>query len=640
MKRLPTPLLFLCLCIFRQYLQAQPDRFHYQAVARDNAGEILSNTLVNLRFQIRQSTPSGTLVYQEKHTPVTNSFGLINLSIGKGNVESGDFSTIAWADDDFYLLVELNGQGVDTTLFESVPYAHVATGMQLHDLTDVGSNIPSPDEVLVWNGAEWIPGTNSDADDDPTNEIQRISLTGNTLSLSSGGGSVNLSPFASPWSASGSNLYYNSGNIGIGDNSPIATLTVGSGDKPQIHGAEGDIVFNDDNGSLRFSNSSGSNSPMIQMFTSGTNNSTRMFVTHSPAFPSWGIRYNDTSDAFTWIGDNIPVMHVQLAGQQRVGIGTESPSAKFHVSTNSATGFGQIKLTETQFDYSRITFNNDIHPNFWDIAARTDANLANASFNIYHSNAGDIFSVNARGRVGINDATPTYTLDIDGNENTRIINAYNDLPTTAGTTYNYGLRVSLSQASNTGFPRLYNVYAISTGADSYISYGLYAYASGASNSNYGVYAYAPSSSGYAGYFSGDVYATGSYLPSDARLKSEIAPLEGGLATIMQLRAKRYVYDREHFDFMNLPAGEQYGFLAQEIEQILPTLTQRAFQAYDEALSDTYEGKGFEFTAVNYTGLIPILVTAVQEQQIIIDDQKTKIQLLEDRLEKLEAMIKK
>ncbi len=524
------------------------------------------------------------------------------------------------------------------------------TGISISGTT-ISNSAPDQTVSISGTGATSVSGTYpnftisstdnvNDADASTTNEIQSLSLSGNSLSLSLGGGSVNLAPFASPWSSASNNLYYNAGNVGIGDNSPLATLTVGNGDKLQINGADGDIVFSDDEGSVRFANSSGTNAPMMQMFQSGTNNSTRMFLAHSPSFPTWGLRYNDTTDAFTWIGDNIPVMHVQLAGQQRVGVGTESPEAKLHVSTNSASGFGQLKLTETQLDFSRITFNNNIHSNYWDIAARTDTDLSNAQLNFYHSSVGDIFSVNAQGRIGVNNSSPDYTMEINGNGNSRIINAYNDMPTTTNTTYNYGLRIGLSQAANTGFPRLYNVYAITTDADAYLTYGLYAYASGASSNNYGVYAYAPTSNGYAGYFSGNVYTTGAYQPSDARLKSDIAPLQGGLNTIMQLQAKRYTYDREQFDFMNLPEGEQYGFLAQDLQQLLPTLTQRAFQAYDEALSDTPEGQGFEFTAVNYIGLIPIMVSGMQEQQEIIEAQEKKIESLEARLDALEALLKK
>ena len=727
MKNKTSLLLFLLTFFFFFSAFTQSDKgFHYQAMARDNSGEALTNTSVNLRFQIRENTPAGALVYQEKHTPVTNNYGLLQVNIGKGVVESGDFNDFVWTDHDYYLIVELNGFSVDTSLFEAVPMAKVATNMNLDQLRDVNASNVAPDQVLTWDGTAWVPGDDktedadaspdneiqslsisgnmlsisngntialpagttynagtgisisgsmisnsapdqtvtlngtgatsvsgtypnftinstdnvNDADASATNEIQSLSLSSNTLSLSLGGGSVSLASLASPWNTSGSNLYFNTGNVGIGDNSPTATLTVGNGDKLQVHGSDGDIVFNDDQGSLRFASSNGANAPMIQMFASGTNNSTRMLLAHSPSFPSWGIQYNDTSDAFTWMGDNIPVLYIQLAGQQRVGIGTSSPETKFHVSTNSATGYGHVKLTETQFDFSRITFNNNIHNNFWDIAARTDTNLANAQFNIYHSSAGDLFTVNARGRIGINDATPSYTLDIDGNQNTRVINITNDLPTTSNTTYNYGVRANLSQASNNGFPRLYNFYGISTDSDAYLSYGIYAYASGASNNNYGIYAFAPTTTGYAGYFSGNTYATGSYLTSDARLKSEIHPLKSGLEKVMQLKPKTYTYDRVKYDFMNLPEGEQFGFLAQEVEALLPNLTNKAFHAYDEAKSDTPEGQGFEFKVVNYIGMIPVMVSAMQEQQTIIQNQEDRISQLEKKIQELELLIKK
>jgi hypothetical protein len=426
----------------------------------------------------------------------------------------------------------------------------------------------------------------------------------------------------------------NGQNVGIGTQSPSSKLDVNGSTEVngllQLKGPLADIVFDNDQNSLRFSNVSGDNEPMIQLFTSGTNNGTRMFVAHSPSYPGWGIQYNDTLDAFNWIGDNLPVFHIQLSGGKRVGVGTFTPEAKMHVVTNSATGFGHLKLTESQFDYARITMNNDIHPNFWDIAARTDTNLANAQLNFYHSNTGDIVSINARGRMGINDPSPAYTVEINGNESTRIINAYNNLPSTSITTYNYGLRVNLAQQSNTGFPRLYNFYGISTDSDAYLTYGLYGYASGASSNNYGVYAYAPTSAGYAGYFNGNTYATGAYLTSDPKFKTNMIPIDDGLEIVMALKPLTYQFRRNEFEIMNLPEGRHYGVSSKDIKQVLPDQVKRSFQAYDEALSDTEEGQGIWFDAVNYTELIPILISAVQEQQKTIEALQNEIEILKNK----------
>ncbi|MCB0853526.1 MAG: hypothetical protein KDD63_14970, partial [Bacteroidetes bacterium] len=189
MKNKTSLLLFLLTFFFFFSAFTQSDKgFHYQAMARDNSGEALTNTSVNLRFQIRENTPAGALVYQEKHTPVTNNYGLLQVNIGKGVVESGDFNDFVWTDHDYYLIVELNGFSVDTSLFEAVPMAKVATNMNLDQLRDVNASNVAPDQVLTWDGTAWVPGDDKteDADASPDNEIQSLSISGNMLSISNG----------------------------------------------------------------------------------------------------------------------------------------------------------------------------------------------------------------------------------------------------------------------------------------------------------------------------------------------------------------------------------------------------------------------------------------------------------------------
>ena len=44
----------------------------------------------------------------------------------------------------------------------------------------------------------------------------------------------------------------------------------------------------------------------ITMFPNGTSNPYKMVVSHSPAYPSWGLRYNDTLDEFAFVGGGNP----------------------------------------------------------------------------------------------------------------------------------------------------------------------------------------------------------------------------------------------------------------------------------------------------------------------------------------------
>ena len=88
--------------------------------------------------------------------------------------------------------------------------------------------------------------------------------------------------------------------------------------------------------------------------------------------------------------------------------------------------------------------------------------------------------------------------------------------------------------------------------------------------------------------------------------------------------------------MNLPEGTQFGFVAQEFEKSFPDLVKASFHPYEESRSDSPEGQGVAFKAINYTGLIPVMVSAMQEQQRTIEEQNETTRSLEERLSALEA----
>jgi hypothetical protein len=120
--------LLLALTIYSQ----PPGPISYQAVVRDNAGNILENHAVSFRFSILQNGPTGTTVYKETQSAVTNAFGLVNLSLGTGTVISGSFSSINWGMGSYWLKTEMDVTGgsayvvMGTEKFLSVPYANYA----------------------------------------------------------------------------------------------------------------------------------------------------------------------------------------------------------------------------------------------------------------------------------------------------------------------------------------------------------------------------------------------------------------------------------------------------------------------------------------------------------------------------------
>jgi hypothetical protein len=137
---------------------------------------------------------------------------------------------------------------------------------------------------------------------------------------------------------------------------------------------------------------------------------------------------------------------------------------------------------------------------------------------------------------------------------------------------------------------------------------------GVSTSGYGVFG--QSTTGYAGYFSGNVFSTAtfstnSWNSSDARLKKDVAGLTYGLKDVAALRPVTFKWkDQSRGD------GRYIGFLAQDVQKVVPEVV-------------TPEPKSGTL-AVNYSGLIPVLVKSIQEQQVIITKQEARIQMLEQR----------
>ncbi len=58
--------------------------------------------------------------------------------------------------------------------------------------------------------------------------------------------------------------------------------------------------------------------------------------------------------------------------------------------------------------------------------------------------------------------------------------------------------------------------------------------------------------------------------SDARLKTELGPVENALDRLLRLRGVRFAYRSDVRPYgMELPTGEQIGFIAQEVQQVFP-----------------------------------------------------------------------
>jgi hypothetical protein len=345
-------ILTFCLIIFAVGLFAQaPQAFKYQAVARDNSGNLIANQSVGFRISILQNSPTGTSVYSETHTVASNNLGLVNLDLGAGNPVSGSFSTINWGTGNYFVKVELDVAGGSNYLFMgtsqllSVPYAlHAQTANSIANDSDAqtlsingntlsisngnsvalptgstaytaGSGIgingnvitnTAPDQAVSFtgNGATTVSGTYpnfvisstdniNDADANPSNELQTLTLNGNILSISSGN-SVTLG------SGSGGTLdqAYDFGGAGAGrnitvDNGPVALTVNGAnaiGFRSDLNNTGAAIIANSNTASNTFS--------AIQASTNSTSNIASAIVGNSTG-TAWGVsgQLSNTSTA-------------------------------------------------------------------------------------------------------------------------------------------------------------------------------------------------------------------------------------------------------------------------------------------------------------------------------------------------------
>jgi hypothetical protein len=139
--------------------------------------------------------------------------------------------------------------------------------------------------------------------------------------------------------------------------------------------------------------------------------------------------------------------------------------------------------------------------------------------------------------------------------------------------------------------------------------------------SYGVWGLAQNATNnYAGYFSGDLAYTGDLLDvSDTSAKQNIRGLseEDILSKITQLTPRRFEYKRTgDYSQMVFPEGDQFGLIAQEVEEIFPelvgTIVHPLFEANEEGIEQQVDT--VQLKAVNYIELIPLLIQALSEQQ--------------------------
>lgn len=135
---------------------------------------------------------------------------------------------------------------------------------------------------------------------------------------------------------------------------------------------------------------------------------------------------------------------------------------------------------------------------------------------------------------------------------------------------------------------------------------------------------------------GTLTVQGANVTSDRKFKTDIETIDNPLEIINKLNARSYYFDtvkyQNTFDFEK---DLQYGFIAQEIEQVLPDLVStinfpEKLDAQGKRVADA-----MTYKSVEYMEIIPITVGAIQDLSDENDSLRREVANLNDRLSTLE-----
>ena len=368
-----------------------------------------------------------------------------------------------------------------------------------------------------------------------------------------------------------------------------------------------------------------------------------------------------------------------------VGIHTNSPAYKLDIVTNAADGGMRVTQTNGYAGAAHLYLNNTGTNNGntgrnWSLLSTGPANNVGAGhFVIYDMTGiagvsqprffirGGITS--SAGFVGIGTTNPSARLHSvgtalgikgDGGSNVNDIgvqgNGFFGVEGNGGQVGvrgfcsgagNVGTRIGMRGWADGGATNIGGYFAATSGPAGVTSYGIYAGIVVPQNNatNYALYADASTINGtgtgpcYAGYFNGDIQVSaGSYYPSDRRLKKNIAKMDGSLNLISRLNPVTYNFDTQNNPSVSLPGVKQYGFISQEVLELIPEFTKVTIHPakLDEDGKELYPQK--EILSLNYNGFIALLTKGIQEQQSQIEDQAMVIEKQNKKIDLLEAQV--
>jgi len=413
MKKITFILAIVCLITTVGFSEV-PKLISHQGRLTDSSDNALNGTY-SLKFRLYEAETGGSAIWTETHSSATITNGIYNVYLGS----SASLAGLSF-DKQYWLSIEVNSDGEMTPrskltnsayAFRSI-YSDTATtaatlsgyssdnfvlktGGTLTGNVTTSGNITA--SKFYGDGSSLTGITSSSVDTSnflqKTDSIAADSISAGTISgnmtvsgsLSAtsfsgdGSGLTNvLGTVDNDWTESGSNIYRNSGNVGIGTTEPSNTLTVDGTIKATSH------IYSDWN----IYTQHGRFYKNVQSDTHSTGAGNYSTVAYR-FYENRGWGYNPDENAIFYnASEEIPFIIKYSGGNYLTGIGTTAPTTRLEVN-------GTVTATAFAGDGSGLT----------NISGSTDSDWTINGNNMYSG---------VSGNVGIGTASPSTKLDVDG----------------------------------------------------------------------------------------------------------------------------------------------------------------------------------------------------------------------------------
>ena len=287
----------------------------------------------------------------------------------------------------------------------------------------------------------------------------------------------------------------------------------------------------------------------------------------------------------------------------QTGIGTTTPINKLDIfatkadpATSSSSANGNLRLGATGANTHVLDFGLSSTSTFSWLQARDRGNYATL-YNLAFNPIG--------GNVGIGTSSPNSTLTV-GNSTGSIPGEISINP---AYTSNEGGQINIRKSLNGSTADWVIDQYGTTSSDARLRiFNSISEANGITimeNGNIGMGSLTPS---VRLQVAGDIIANSIAGSSDLRFKTNITPIENPLQKVLQLRGVNFDWNKNAFPERSFSESKAIGFIAQEVEKILPEVVQTEKNA---------EG----YKSVQYDKVVALLVEAIKEQQKQIDGLK-------------------